>query len=268
MKKSGLKIWKIYKKVWVYSVGIMLLLMAAGRFGAARGTMIKSLLPVSGGQYWFITSYIFFAFSVPYIKRWTNHLTGRELIILVAGIEIFGAFTGLEMLNNCLVSALIVFLIQKNSEIIHSWKKSYTLIAFILFMYCGAMVDLAAFKIPFFNNSRVIFVQEAFYLMGNVSLFITFLNWNTGCINRVEGIIRYCAPHILAVYLITVHPAMAPVLYGFVAKNLPDSMGVFLVYFAAFTVFLCVICIMEDYVMTMLMDHIYDKIRKRIRNES
>lgn len=77
------KLIKIYLEVLFYSVGIYLILLFCNKIEFSLTKFIKSILPISYGQYWFVTGYIGLYIFSPFINKLIKNLDKSQYITLI-----------------------------------------------------------------------------------------------------------------------------------------------------------------------------------------
>lgn len=136
------KLIKIYLEVLFYSLGIYLVLIFNNKIEFSLVSFFKSILPISYGQYWFVTGYVGLYIFSPFINKLIKNLEKSQYITLILigtiTLVIIPTFTpkgnGIysDVLYFIYLYVLAGYLKKYDIKFINSRKKCILLIAFML----------------------------------------------------------------------------------------------------------------------------------------
>jgi hypothetical protein len=239
------KLWLLYKKVWIYSVVLFGVTVVCFDYHPTIWNIIKAIFPISGKQYWFISTYFLFYLLVPYFKKLVIQLNDKELIILLILVEGYNVLLGEIVIIDCLVSALFVFVVQRFWNKIQGYRNLTFVILYGTFMFIGAAIDFLAYKWSVFNCERILAIQNLFYLLGALALFCLFAKKDTK-FGVWGNLCAHVSANVVSVYLLTVHPTFDKYLYDFISRYMPENLMLFCIYFVVFTVGISFVSIFID----------------------
>ena len=265
----GLNIKKLFALIFetfFYSVGIYVLLVITKQVDFSVLSLIKSIIPILSGEYWFVTVYFGLYLLSPFLNWAIRKMTKREhfnlcasLILLFSVIPTFVFFS--KWLNYGSGYGIVWFIVL---YFIASYIKKYTdleklknnrnkiwlitlvlwltpllskvLIAIITHFFTGRVIGSSIF----YNNISVII------LMSSVVTFLAFISVD---INNptVEKIVLFFGRCTFGVYLIHDNNHVRNLLWGtlreYVGTSLVTYIGSYFV--IVFSIFIC--CSLIDY---------------------
>lgn len=213
------KIIRMVLEVFVYSIGIYLILVLTKSIDFDKASLIKSVFPITTQKYWFISSYIALLFIYPFlnilIKGMDKKQHGLLLIILfvsnsiislIPGVTIFGVLNGYSIvwfINLYLIAAYIKKYIKHYSSKNYLIVYIITTILLLLSTVLLYMVKTYILNYSSVNSINLLFSYNSFLvLFGSVSLFSLFLNMKIMVGEKITRIIAFFASSTLSVYLI------------------------------------------------------------------
>jgi len=226
MCKSRTKISRLlslWLEVLFYSAGLSMLFILFDRSGipTIRGEFYSMLLPITGGRYWYMSSYFCMFFFIPVMNAGLEKLSGREIRSVLTGLFVMICVAG--SLNTSRNDPFAM-----NYGFSTAWLCVLYLIGGAYRKYGGqlrirvwqALLGIAAcvlLTVLFKHNMdvnrwRLTYTLD-WMLMSNVSITYTltgffmltlFARIRPG--ERAKKVIRLLSPAALGVYLIHVHP--------------------------------------------------------------
>ena len=222
-KVKASNIINLWMQVVFYSVllTIGMMIIVPGSVGVK--TLLYSLFPVTYNSYWYFSSYVGMAFFLPFINRWLNNVSKRELkkfIIIDIGIiclfpvimqsDPFRFNYGYSMIWLTLMYILGAY-IKKFVDLEKISKKK----CLIVYLASNVFLWINKFIVDFSINtiipgnrehgSALIQYNSIFVVISAVALFMFFvkLNINSKLLKKSIGILSSVS---FGVYLIHVHP--------------------------------------------------------------
>jgi surface polysaccharide O-acyltransferase-like enzyme len=210
---------KLYLQIWMYSVGVGLLVALTGLVSVELNThyLLSLLFPVSMGHYWFMTAYVFLYLLLPLVGIAVKSMTKEQLKLAL--ILLLAAF--------CLLKSVLPFRLEEDGQGYDClWYLCVFLVAAyirrfgILFLekrwhcmclYVGGclalLAELFALRTVYLRTGSLGLIMKisleynhVFVLLAAVGLFGWFLQ------GRGEGIFGKMAgklgPYVLGVYLL------------------------------------------------------------------
>lgn len=229
------KVIHLWIRTLFYSALIFLVFWALGMQDLTRENLHKALLPISSGNYWFITNYLVLMLFLPFLNKLLFALKSRGRITL----------TSILILVYCVWRAVIIFSngIEDNPGYSFGWTVSIYLIMATLrlgkeqndkFLKIGTLKCL----VGFLGFSTCTFVTR--YVLTNVGgqdYSLKFITYNSPAIvlaalcafcffmnlsitsAKVASGINFIAKHAVAVYLIHDNPFVRDVLWQTLALD-------------------------------------------------
>jgi len=205
---------QLYKKTWLYSVGVFLFAVLTGISSFSIESLFRAVFPLLGNQYWFITVFMLIALLRPFLGRALNNVMDSELRILVVVLLSFNSIQGAlgvnvfnEQGNGILHATTMVvvgYSIQRKVIPIVLKKRA-------IFIYMAACILLGGIgliigRVPncplsYWENFMV--YNSLFVVLMAYGLFCFFLN-----INFKRGFLSHISGSVLAAYLIQDHTMM------------------------------------------------------------
>ncbi|MCQ2519000.1 MAG: acyltransferase [Lachnospiraceae bacterium] len=207
---------EIVGQVLFYSVGILLLLLIAGRRYSIY-EYVKCIFPIRDNEYWFCSVYVVLYLLLPLISAGINHMSreqlGKTIITLIVFESVFKSVLPIRLLEDKsgynLVWFLTLFLIGSYIRLygIDRLKKplrAYLIhIAFVLMMFAEQFVLANIYdKTGHFESIVGVSIEynHIFALGSCVALFATFL-YMPEIKGHIAKLVGYIAPFSFGVYL-------------------------------------------------------------------
>lgn len=206
--------WKRVTRIWFYAFfyGLLFFILLHGSVLSVSGIKdcMKSILPLTGNTYWFITNYLALAVFAPFMTILSNRLSRHQYLTLLVAAGLFGitcffdipfgnavgASFGFSLYFFCLLFMVGAF-IRKFNVSLPAKTRTFIVPAFIL----------AVFVFYFVTETRAsgqIYVKNSHYndlsVFVGIAVFLWIKDWTP------KGLLRSfaaLAPYALGVYLIT-----------------------------------------------------------------
>lgn len=222
------KLIKVIFEVWFYSVAIAIICLVFKIGDLGKGTILRSLMPISYNMYWFASAYIAMYLLSPFINKLLNNINREnyKMLIIVLGIILSVIPTFIPYANIC-TSDLVWFIymyiiaayIQKYNIEFTSKHRNYLYITIIIAI-CMFGVSAICFKLR--NVIPVVSRFEAYLnsmnsftmLLMSVSMFMYFRNINI----KSNKLIDFFAKSSFAVYLIHINAVLRVYLFKEILK--------------------------------------------------
>lgn len=202
-----------YVQTWFYSVFTFLFLVLINGIAFSKGMFVKSLLPFTFKNYWFVTYYILMLFIAPLLNSaFINMSKNKFRLVLLVLVGIFivwnnvvAAISPISDLDGFSISLFLILYcvsgyIRKFYTPSGKWYK-------YLFCYLGLTILSIALHyvlLPlgdFYSGFLLLSYKGVFCVAASVCLFLTFLNLSIKS-KVVQKTILFFAPLTFAVYLI------------------------------------------------------------------
>lgn len=205
---------QLYKRTWLYSVGVFLFAISAGIGSFNLESLFRAVFPLLGNQYWFMTVFMLITLLRPFLGKALNNVTHSELkllVIILLGFNSIQGALGVNVFNeqgNGILHAttmiVIGYSIQREVIPIASPQKA-------IFIYTTACIALGGTgliisRIPncplsYWENFMV--YNSLFVILMAYGVFCFFIN-----INIKSRFFSHISGSILAAYLIQDHTMM------------------------------------------------------------
>lgn len=183
---------------------------------------ILLLLPVTTKQYWFITIYFVLCIFSPYINKFLNCLSKKELqnflivgFILFYVISTFGFLINANQIVNDAGYGIINFIYLyslgfylKNYYEDRFNSKHYFLMYLAVSILLFISNDVVSKCLGFYFNSFISY-NTVYVLLGSIFLFMTFMNIKMNDVGLVNALASKC----LVVYIIHMNPTVSSYLF-------------------------------------------------------
>lgn len=183
------KLLKLILEVVFYSIIITIILVAFNKISINIVALIKSILPVIFGKYWFITAYVGLYIFSPFINKFIRTLTKEKykvfLIISTIILVIIPMFTTADFIFSNFIWMIYIYMIgayiqlypNKHTE----YKKKallYSIICYVTIITISIIMVYLGQKIAFIGKGSNYFAKEnsIFVLLCSIFLFIYFKN--------------------------------------------------------------------------------------------
>lgn len=268
-------------QVTFYSLLLTLLGVYVFRLGSPID-IIKSLLPVSGNYYWFITVYVELLLLSPFVNKLLVHLSNQQykslIVILAFLIFWFGLLrkTNISIDGKNIVYFIFIYIVGggiRRISLLDEKSKFLTNRFHFLILLLSLIVLGGGYLLPETHSLFIHFMaytyvyNSPFLLILSISIFCLFRN-----LSFKNNIINYLASSSLAIYLIHEHPLMREIIYvkpfmKIIYMNSYYLFGTIII----FSILLSVICMLMDKIRVFIFNLIdkpisivSDKIEKKI----
>lgn len=277
------KILKIVGETLFYSIGIILLLEFVLQLNITfrPNVIIKSLFPITLGQYWFVTNYIILMLISPYLNIIINNLDKKSfkkmlIYMLIFTVAIAGIFP------NTLTDIATIFVWFMVLYLIAGYIKKHFDLSKISFVQC-ILVTLSSIMLLFwiicsldnFNFSyKVTYILEEYYnfyirensifvMLSSMAIFLFFLKLP----KKSNKFINKIASATLGVYLIHDNIYMRKYLWHDLLNTQDKFFSVdFLAYSVVIVIIVYIACTIIDLIRQATIEKIYLKIIDKFYN--
>lgn len=208
--------WNKFITVWFYALlyGVLFCLICLHNTPTVQTdpkSIIKSILPLTGNTYWFITIYLALSLFAPFLAKLSQSLSRKHFIVLLCLMTLFGMtfWFGFPFGNAIgvgngftLLYAFFLFMvgayIRKYDVSLRGKKTGFIFWGTLLFCFCFVFITetLASGKV-YVKNSH----YNDLSVLVAIVLFIIIKDWKP----KETGLTRFIikpAPYVLGVYLI------------------------------------------------------------------
>ena len=268
-------------QVTFYSLLLTLLGVYVFRLGSPID-IIKSLLPVSGNYYWFITVYVELLLLSPFVNKLLVHLSNQQYKSLIVILAFLIFWVGLLRKTNIsidgknIVYFIFIYIVGggiRRISLLDEKSKFLTNRFHFLILLLSLIVLGGGYLLPETHSLFIHFMaytyvyNSPFLLILSISIFCLFRN-----LSFKNNIINYLASSSLAIYLIHEHPLMREIIYvkpfmKIIYMNSYYLFGTIII----FSILLSVICMLMDKIRVFIFNLIdkpisivSDKIEKKI----
>ncbi len=280
--KEPFKIRKLFVllfETFIYSSLIFVILLLLGKETFSIKLLIKSLLPITFKQYWFMTAFVLLYIFIPYINKVLNSLNRDEhlklIVICLFIFSIIKTFTTRSLYGNDFVQLIYLYIIgaffgkYKNDKL--SGKKLNVIIlvlSTLALLSSVALFDVIGTKYEIFaKNSYYLFSRTSIVvILFSVSLFNLFSRKKEFNSKFINGI----ASCVLGVYLISDNNLLKNILWTdiFDVSKYVNSNYLFLHMIACVSI-IFVVCIIIDFIRKNTIERfglfLFDKVVKNKR---
>ena len=249
------KIVNLYFQVAFYSIIIYILFIILKLEPISIRGIIKSFIPITFGQYWFVTAYFLLYIFSPFINKFLNNLSRKEhlnfIIISIFIFSIVSTFTMQQLYGNEIIQFIIFYsmgaYLKKYPKNIFSENKKINKILLIIttLLLIGSVVifDLFGKNISYttymFNRNSILSI------LFSLSLFNIFIN-KKSFTNNFINIIASCS---FGVYLIHDNSLVRSVIWSNIFKNSNYIYSNFLIIHMLFTIIIVyIVCTIIEYI--------------------
>lgn len=263
VKKSAGKIFNVWKQTFFYSATIGILLFILKQSDLI--SLVKSFLPFTLNEYWFVTCYLLLILFSPYLDIIGNNLTNnglRRLLVILFILQIPA------LLNNTIINQFLLAVIGYYSgRYIFLNKKKFThlnnalLYGSFITLYLIDLLSIFVLRIMgigFHHSAH--FTQYILAFCLAIVLFLITINAKTFSNRKVN----YISKSVFAMYLITEQSSFRPILWDglFNVGRFQNSI-VFPLQGVVIVFGICVVCFLIDIIKRSLFSFFKNKIIKK-----
>ena len=178
------KIFKLVGQTLFYSYLFLVLAIIINK-QLDLNTIIRSLLPITFNQYWFITTYVILYLLIPFLNKLINTLSKKEFIKLILILSLFITILPSFALASFSIGSLGTFIyiyligsyLNKYSKFYLKNKNKFLVLSITLYIISIIVHILAKKYIGFYNG--IFFSVNSFFFLGSaISLFQYFKKAN------------------------------------------------------------------------------------------
>lgn len=231
-KISSKTIMSLWLRVAFYSLVISGVVFALFPESISLKRIVVAFLPITGQQWWYISSYFWLFFSIPFLNAGINSISIRYyrtlLITILLGVCVISCILPIDAftLNNgySAVWLDIVYLfgayIKKNEleKKITASKSFLGFIAVVVITFLSKFIIYHITKKIFgtaLYDNKLISYTSITILLASIYLFLFFLNTEIKCSNSVSKLLEFFFISSLDTYLIHTHPLV----FDFIVKD-------------------------------------------------
>lgn len=211
------KLMMVWLQVAFYTISLFLLSCILGKQSFSLGTVINRLLPVTSGQYWFVTVWIVLYIISPalnwFVKNADKRLYRLTLLTFFVVFSVWSFVTfkdpiGLDS-GYSLYWLIFIYLVGGYIGVYRDDFKKSKLFYFAAFLICSLLTAAGRFLIAHLTmnligsvrGTRIFYSYSApLVLFGAIALFIFFLNFNIK--EKYKKIVMFFSSATFGVYLI------------------------------------------------------------------
>lgn len=260
---------QLFIQVLFYSFGSYIILVFIGIVPFSVKETIRSIFPITFGQYWFFSCYIILYIFSKYINKLLNSLTKDEYITLIlVGIGIFSILSILST-HNYYGNELVLFIIfysiggylKKYQHNFFNNKKINILLAIaniIIIIISIVTMDILGQKIPVFSEKSTYFLQmhSPFMILLGINIFNIF-----NCMKiKNSSIINYISSCVFGIYLIHDNLFLHNIIWTNILHVSNYANSKFLIVYLTFcTIIVFITCLIIEIVRKETIEKVYKK---------
>lgn len=272
LSKSKFKLSKLLKIVLettFFSMSIYLLNVAVGFADFSVLTLLKSILSVFLGEYWFVTVYVVMYAMLPLLNKLINEMTkGEYHYLLITSFLVFnlwqiiyanaviGVVSGYGLLYFMYLYFLAAY-VRKYGFLIKDFSKNRYLIFFLLLATTNGVLDYVA-EITFGGLGRLYQYNSPIVLLMSYCLFMYFKK-----LDVKNSKINYFSKYVFGIYLVHEQSTFRGVLWNEfgIIENIISSKGIiFIVKLVIFSLIIFMVCWLISFILTSTFNSLYKKI--------
>jgi hypothetical protein len=218
---------KIVLEVYFYSILFLLVGFAAGVRIPVRD-LIKNLLPLTSGQYWFMTTYVVLYICTPVLNTVTRSLSrGQHLRLILVALFLWCVLPSFTTFVPAFSQTLWFFTLYEIAAYIRLYQPKIAsraklnaavlAISYALLVASVLLLDLLGVKYEKFANQALFFAKANALptFVCSLSLFLAFMN-----LKPIHNkLINRCAGSMLGVYLIHENGFMRQFIWDRIFRN-------------------------------------------------
>lgn len=246
------KILSIMSPVWFYSYLFLLAYVVfIGVNSMSLKILVKSLLPIATGHYWFITAYIFLIIFSPFFNK-LIHLLQREQLKFALMMLFFiwcflGTFLNAKIWYNDPVFFIFLYSVAAYIRLYVDVSSCSTLKHLIVSIASLLSIFLSVFIINYIGmvQKNIVILQQSMYFSKLNSIFVVLFSYSVFVlmIKRSPIFIKWInnlAATVLGIYLIHGNLCISALMWEYLINLIPQE-NVFVHAFLC-TFFICLIC--------------------------
>lgn len=275
---SKKKLFILWLEIIFYSVGGFLISYIIMGGNLSIRLLIAAVLPLSYGEYWFMTEYFMLMILMPHVSILINSMDKRSYQKLLLWLFIFSSVipsipgcptTGISDLGFYLFMYLLGLYTRKYSNAyIESVKiNMFTLLASLSAVICSIVCfDLLGKEIGFFAENAGYFgrIRSPFIILFSLSLFNLFKKVRL----KNSNIINYISGSVLAVYLLHNNKNLREYMWKAIFKDVELNSPFLFINMVISVVAIFVCCVLIDILRRELIERFVLKLIDNFSNSS
>ncbi len=256
LRISSKKAVRFWGQIFFYSILLFFVAFIIGRGDASPQNIIKTLLPITFGKWWFASTYFVMYLIHPYINRLLHSFSKEEyqkFILFALFIWcIIPTFTTSSFQSNALIEFVLLYSIAGYIKLYGFRRNVASKTWFLFWLFCSVLTYLSCVffmllgtKIEFFATHSIYFYsRNSILTIGMaVSFFMAFLTMDIG-INRL---INKVSSATFGVYLLHDSNLLRPFLWNDVFHNSSFQNTAFIIpYSIAVVLAVYIVCTLVD----------------------
>lgn len=219
-KLSYKRILKVLRPTWFYSIFFLIFffILSPSSFNLTwplSSPIAHSLFPIVTNSYWFISAYVCLSLLLPYLKKWFDSLTDKELLslLIIVGLiyivpniisyVFYDSSAMIFTIPSALFYCLAGYTIHRNQKILSKVKTNRLflihVLGLVIYIFSSILIHVAKSNLGYtnINNNILIDTMSLPCILMSLPLVILFSRWNF-----VNKIINYFGSLTFGVYLI------------------------------------------------------------------
>lgn len=203
-KDAERRIMPLWEKTILYSIFACIIAIILRLDSINIKAILKSVLPISLNEYWFMTSFILLMFMTPLLNYLINNYDKKTLQYCILGIVVVADIY--PLLNNSPLGGILSSSVLISSYLIAGYiqkykfnVKNYWLVFLIVLGLGGEYISMYVMNL--LHHDPLKFTNGILPLLAAIGIFIAFIKM-PGFYNRY---INFFASSVLAAYLLTMH---------------------------------------------------------------
>lgn len=203
------RVFKQYKKIWIYSNLIFLAAVLCGIRSFSIDGLLSAMMPVMSNMWWFATVFMLLTCIKPFAEKLLIELKDNELKVLICCICFFDTIQSVLGSNafgergsgilHAVYMLLIGYTLRRFKCFDFSWKKGVGL--YVVSCLLAGVFSLFEKKIFLQEDARAVIYNSPFIVSASIGFFIAFAKGR--CLWTWP---KKIAPYVFAIYLINDHP--------------------------------------------------------------
>ena len=210
-KSSFYKVFKLWLKVFCYSVIISFIFIITSKVDFNVKNVLNGLMPIMRNQYWFITVFLLIISIRPLITKALTNMSQKEIISILVFMAFFDSiqmllgYNAFRETGTGFLHALYCVILGYSIKILPFFTFSKTK-SILLYFGCSCIAAFVAYVekvILHHSDSIAVLYNSPLIIMASVGFFCFFKQLNVR-----SNFITSIAPFVLGIYLINDHPFM------------------------------------------------------------
>lgn len=229
------KLIALWLQVMFFSLGITILFAVFMPGSASITVWLKSILPVTAGEYWYITAYVGMFLFIPLMNIAIDKMRKEQVALFIVAFSVlylvipsvtmrdpYSLKGGYSVIWLCLLYLIGGWI--KKYKIDQRFKRRYAFLVFVtstlLVLLSKIVLEVMTFKIWGAAKYGTMFISytSPFILLNGVVLLCVFARTDFKT-NIGKNVVHWLSPAALGVYLIHVHPLV----WKYVIKGVSDG---------------------------------------------